>query len=406
MKASIILNTYNRPDALGLVLEGYRRQTEKDFEIVIADDGSGPETAALVREYAEKAPFPVRHVWHEDTGHRRTVILNKAVEAAASEYLILSDGDCIPRDDFVAVHLENRRDGAFVNGRRLLLSQAESEALTLAGVQAGRHLELELPDAWKELKKWDRRFRFYQLIGRRDRLRLMAANFAIAKVDYVRVNGFDERYLGWGAADDDLQRRLLRAGLKWRNVVLKALVYHLAHPPVPSKPKRVKEGRNRAYHDRGFYLTRPMEGMEKRTLADLQWAIHYDLAGAEFDGDWLRGFREALAAGTAGGAGGEGPTGTVEVSLTVGVAGPKRFRRASRGEVNVLLLLPPAAGEGAPGAEAPAAAGKGFEVVAGWIEGAEGEYRARVEPPAGEKGPGAGRAYAEACLAALAALRL
>ena len=102
MDTSVIVSTYNQPAWLENVLRGYLHQELKDFELLVADDGSGEDTRRLIREFAGRSPFPIRHLWHEDQGYRRSVILNAAILASRGEYLIFSDGDCVPRRDFVA----------------------------------------------------------------------------------------------------------------------------------------------------------------------------------------------------------------------------------------------------------------------------------------------------------------
>ena len=125
MRTSVILSTYNQPRALELSLWGFAAQAVRDFEVVIADDGSRPDTAALVEAMRARTGLHLVHVWHEDRGFRKTEILNRAILAAQGEYLIFSDGDCIPRRDLVAVHLAHARPAR--------TSSAVMAALTAAG---------------------------------------------------------------------------------------------------------------------------------------------------------------------------------------------------------------------------------------------------------------------------------
>jgi glycosyltransferase involved in cell wall biosynthesis len=116
MKLSIIISTYNSEEWLRKVLLGYAAQTEKDFEIIIADDGSGEKTKQVVDFFRDKFENEIQHIWHEDLGFRKCRILNLAVLASKTEYLLFSDGDCIPRKDFVAMHLKNKEEGYFLSG--------------------------------------------------------------------------------------------------------------------------------------------------------------------------------------------------------------------------------------------------------------------------------------------------
>ena len=116
MKLSVIITTYNSEDWLAKVLEGYCNQTEKDFEVIIADDGSTEKTQEVIATYLSKFRFPIIHVWHPDNGFQKSKILNKAILNAKSDYLLFTDGDCIPRNDFVAQHLKYQQEGYFLSG--------------------------------------------------------------------------------------------------------------------------------------------------------------------------------------------------------------------------------------------------------------------------------------------------
>ena len=116
MKVSVIISTYNSPEWLEKVLWGYTCQIHKDFEIIVADDGSGKETLDVIRFFQENSQLEIYHIWHEDKGYRRQVILNKAIQNAHTEYLIFTDGDCIPRNDFVITHVEQAELGYFLSG--------------------------------------------------------------------------------------------------------------------------------------------------------------------------------------------------------------------------------------------------------------------------------------------------
>ncbi len=274
LKVSVIITTYNRPDSLYLTLLGYTRQSFKDFEIIIADDGSDEATKNIIEDFKKKfSDIPLKHIWHPDEGFRRTVITNKAVREAEADYLIISDCDCIPDENFVKVHYENREKNTFLNGRRLLLSEIDSQNLSPKAVLNNELKIFDVKDSIRDITIRHLKSYWYKLINRKSRLRLMAANLSLYKKDFLLVNGFDERFKGWGTADEDLCRRLFRAGLKWKSVYLKAFVYHIAHPPDPTKPSKVKLGRNIPYYERGFYLTKAFVGLKKRSIKDLNTLI-------------------------------------------------------------------------------------------------------------------------------------
>ena len=130
LKISVVVSTYNAEEWLEKVLIGYSNQTYKDFELIIADDGSKPSTKELIDSYAKDYPVPVRHLWHEDLGYRRQEILNVAIVKANYEYIIMTDGDCIPREDFVQVHAEQAEKGKFLSGGYCKLPMKTSKAIT------------------------------------------------------------------------------------------------------------------------------------------------------------------------------------------------------------------------------------------------------------------------------------
>ncbi|HYM86974.1 MAG TPA: glycosyltransferase, partial [Pseudoxanthomonas sp.] len=142
MKISVIVSTYNSEDWLEKVLQGYARQTHRDFEVIIADDGSKPSTQALVERYAQDYPVPLRHLWHEDQGYRRQEILNKAIPIAAHEYILFTDGDCIPRDDFVAMHALHAEKGRFLSGGYCKLGMDLSTKISADDIAGGRCFDL------------------------------------------------------------------------------------------------------------------------------------------------------------------------------------------------------------------------------------------------------------------------
>src|ERR1700682_3776817 len=141
---SLIVSTYNREDALAAVLRSLTRQTDRDFELLVADDGSGTATARVVTEWAAPLPVPLRHIWHPDRGFRLAEIRNRAIRASAGSYCVFLDGDCIARPDFVAAHRRLAEPGWFVTGNRVLLSSELTTAVLRDGLQ---------PQAWR-LSEW------------------------------------------------------------------------------------------------------------------------------------------------------------------------------------------------------------------------------------------------------------
>lgn len=252
MKATVVVTTYNRPDALAAVLEGLRTQDAPGFEVVVADDGSTADTGERVRRFAAAAPFPVRHVWQDDCGFRAGAARNRAVANTRADYLIFTDGDCVPPPSFVRRHLALAQLGCFLAGNRVLLREAFTD----------RVLRERLPihewPARRWIAAWARREvnRALPLLTLPDgawRVRrglawqgVKTCNLSLWRSDFERVNGFDERYAGWGLEDSDLVIRLLHAGVRHKSARLAAPVFHLWHREndrsrLPENERRLRE---------------------------------------------------------------------------------------------------------------------------------------------------------------------
>lgn len=232
---SVIVTTYNREDALEAVLRSLAGQTDPDFEVLVADDGSGPATAALVAAWKAKAGHRVEHVWHPDDGFRAAEIRNRAVLASRGSYIIFLDGDCIVRPDFVATHRRLAERGWFVTGNRVLLSPARTASVLK---------DNETPERWPAGRWLAERWRggvnrlsalLHLPLGPLRRLRRNAwqgarsCNLAIWRADLDKVDGFDADYSGWGKEDSDLIVRLLHAGVHRKDGTFATGVIHLWH---------------------------------------------------------------------------------------------------------------------------------------------------------------------------------
>lgn len=232
---SVIVTTYRREDALAAVLRSLSRQTDPDFEVVVADDGSGPATAELVEAWKSKLGHRLAHIWHEDRGFRAAEIRNRAIAAARGDYCIFLDGDCIVRPDFVGVHRRLAERGWFVTGNRVLLSPLLTERvlrehLTPEDWQLGRWLAERWRGGVNRLSAL-----LHLPLGPLRRLRPRAwrgarsCNLAMWRSDLERVDGFDADYSGWGKEDSDIIARLLHAGVRRKDGVFATGVLHLWH---------------------------------------------------------------------------------------------------------------------------------------------------------------------------------
>lgn len=240
MKISVIVSTYNRTDALNAVLAGLAAQegvSEHDWEVIVADDGSGHDTRVIVDAWRTSFRCRLHHVWHEDTGFRLAAIRNLSASEAQGEWLIFMDGDCIPFPDFVLQHLRLAEQGWFVAGNRVLLSEAFTRGL-LASSDPSSPVRWS-PIGWL-LAKWsgkaNRAFPWLRLdLGQARKKRalrwqvLKGCNIGVAKRDYFAVNGFDEAFSGWGREDSDFAIRLIRAGVFLKDGRFSVPVLHLWH---------------------------------------------------------------------------------------------------------------------------------------------------------------------------------
>jgi glycosyltransferase involved in cell wall biosynthesis len=242
IKTSLIISYYNRTDYLKLILAALERQIFKDFEIIIADDGSTEENIRQIEKLTPQIPYSLIHLWHEDKGFRKNIILNRAILTARSDYLIFIDGDCIPHSEFIREHYENRRKKTCLTGRRVNLSQKITNELTEQRIKEG-YLEESLgrlfvdsikgntTDAEKGIYIKSSAVREY--INRKPR-GILGCNFSIYKDDMLDINGFDERYLAPSIGEDsDIQYRLELNGVKTKSMNNIAVQYHLYHKIQP-----------------------------------------------------------------------------------------------------------------------------------------------------------------------------
>jgi glycosyltransferase involved in cell wall biosynthesis len=235
MQAAVIISTYNSPHMLERVLWGYTQQTHRQFELLVADDGSGDATRKLVERFNAEV-MPVRHVWHADRGFRKCTILNRAIAETEGEYVILTDGDCIPRQDFVATHLALREPGCFLSGGTVYLPKGLSEQIDVEDVVAGRATDFQwlrengLGQGFKAKIRLGNSSRWQQFWDRLTPTHptLNGHNTSAWRSDLLAVNGFDERMV-YGGLDRELGERLENYGVRGKQVRHRAVCVHLYH---------------------------------------------------------------------------------------------------------------------------------------------------------------------------------
>ena len=235
LEITVIVSTYNRPDALDLVLCALGEQDYLNFEIIIADDGSDETTAALVRQHEIHRRRVLHHVWQADEGFRLAEIHNKGILKAAGEYIVFLDGDCVPDRNFLSQHAALAQKGRFVTGAKIKLSQAYTDEVLANRVALQR---LAFKDwVWMRLTGRANRFLYFFSLPDgpwrhyrpRSSKRLYGCNMAVWTEDLKAVGGFDERYQGWGSDDRDLVARLINAGIYRKDGHYATRVMHLWH---------------------------------------------------------------------------------------------------------------------------------------------------------------------------------
>lgn len=247
VKQSVIVSTYNQPVWLNKVLHGYLRQSFKNFEILIADDGSDERTFEVIESFLPLADFAIRHIWHEDQGYRRQTILNTSLLAAAHDYIIMTDGDCIPRPDFLEVHARHAKPGHFLSGGYCKLPMDLSQHLTLDDISSGRAFDVGYLKH-NGLKEFSPKFKLSlptSLAPLLDQITPTKAtwnncNASGWKADLIAVNGFNED-MQYGGADRELGERLVNSGITGMQLRHQAIVLHLDHKRGYKTPETMKK---------------------------------------------------------------------------------------------------------------------------------------------------------------------
>ena len=228
IRVSLLISTYNWPEALDLTFRSLMVQSQLPMEVVIADDGSGPETKKVIDYYRTQLSIPVKHVWHEDIGFRRTIILNQAISQLSGDYIVQIDGDIIMHPRFIEDHLREAREGFFIKGTRGMLSKSKSAEIL-------RKKNISVPLFSWGVKPWINMIRFKQASHlfygdpeKKDSMK--GCNWAVWKKDFVAVNGYNNTMTEWGYEDSEMGARLVNFGIKRKQLKLTAVCYHIYHP--------------------------------------------------------------------------------------------------------------------------------------------------------------------------------
>ena len=228
VRIAVVMTTYESPLALAKVLEGYALQSRPPDEVVVADDGSGQATLDVVERWRAQAPYQLIHVWQENKGYRRSRILNMGVAASTPDYIVFTDGDCLPHRHFVADHERLAEPGFWVQGKRAQIR--ERFAPQVRADQASGWILLRRGWLWRSAYgiRWPLPIVWRQTGRLRERA--LGSNMAMWRRDLEAVNGFNEAFVGWGSEDREVTVRLYHLGRRKKFVLGRALQYHLDHP--------------------------------------------------------------------------------------------------------------------------------------------------------------------------------
>ncbi|WP_234733541.1 glycosyltransferase family 2 protein [Tellurirhabdus bombi] len=230
IKTTLIISTYNWPEALHLCLLSVCRQSVLPDEVIVADDGSTIETYSLIERMKAHFPIPLIHVWQEDEGFQLAKIRNKAIARASHEYIIQVDGDLILHKHFVQDHLDLSKPGTFITGSRVLMNDKLSERLLRTKKTSTGILALGISNHTNRFQIKFLRDYFADRYKPNDINKLRGCNMAFWRADLIRINGYNEEFYGWGKEDNDIAARLMNAGLKKRTIKFGGIVFHMYHP--------------------------------------------------------------------------------------------------------------------------------------------------------------------------------
>jgi glycosyltransferase involved in cell wall biosynthesis len=238
MKLTLIITTYNWKEALDLMFRSVERQTSMPDEIIVADDGSRPDTAELIARWAKRLPIPTRHLWQEDLGFRVSRSRNRAVAAATGDFVVIVDGDMVLNAHFVEDYRRAARPGFFFQGARLITGPTTGAKILKEGIL---DLGFFAPDIQRRRHTVRNRFLSWLVLLRThaNQKAIRSCNQGYWKADLMRVNGFDEAMTGWGREDNDLAERLYNVGIYRKNLKFGGLAIHLYHKsrqPVGENP--------------------------------------------------------------------------------------------------------------------------------------------------------------------------
>ncbi len=275
--ASVIVTTFERPSSLSLVLTSLACQDfGRDYEVVVADDGSRDETSEIVQRHQASSSFPIKFVTHPHRAFELARCRNEGMLASSAPYLIFLDGDCLAPSNFLSQHLKLREVQQVVAGFTCHLDREATLRCGTESIVSGAFQKWVAADSHRKLRRLDWKSTYYRLTNHSNKPRLRGGNFGVWRSDFEKVNGFDEAFVGWGCEDDDFGMRIRRTGVHINNAFRAVPTYHLWHSPVNSTPQRWRQGANVEYFEREVCWTRCLRGIEKRRPQDLRFSMGSD----------------------------------------------------------------------------------------------------------------------------------
>jgi len=269
---SVIISTYNQPLWLKKVFWSYEQQTFKNFEVVIADDGSNDSTRQLIGLLKKEVSYPIQHIWQEDNGFQKTIILNKATVASRGKYLVYSDGDCIARKDFLKTHIDRKEKGYFLSGGYFKLPMSISELISKGDIEQQRCFDIN----WLKKNGLKSSFKNNKITAKGFQKKLLnwltpttgtwnGHNSSGWKSDILKANGYDER-MQYGGEDRELGERLFNMGIKAKQIRYSAICLHLDHERAYVKPEMIEKNLKIRATTKKEKVTRTPYGIEKKLV--------------------------------------------------------------------------------------------------------------------------------------------
>jgi len=273
---SVIISTYNQPLWLKKVFWSYEQQTFKNFEVVIADDGSNDSTRQLIGLLKKEVSYPIQHIWQEDNGFQKTIILNKATVASRGKYLVYSDGDCIARKDFLKTHIDRKEKGYFLSGGYFKLPMSISELISKGDIEQQRCFDIN----WLKKNGLKSSFKNNKITAKGFQKKLLnwltpttatwnGHNSSGWKSDILKANGYDER-MQYGGEDRELGERLFNMGIKAKQIRYSAICLHLDHERAYVKPEMIEKNLKIRATTKKEKVTRTPYGIEKSSFLILE----------------------------------------------------------------------------------------------------------------------------------------